>query len=254
MLLALAIYLSGRRYLPPDNLKRRTDDAAAPPKPPLTAHDWRTIIALVALLPIIAVVFVGNNQIYNIYMIWARDNADLVLFGWRLPVTWLQSYDAAASVAGLALVVVFWRWMAARGWQPGELIKLAIGCGLSVLGFLLLAAAAAIQAHTGAKVPLAWLLAFHIINSIAFANLLPVGLALFSRSAPPQVNAAMIGVFYLLFVMTNILVGWIGGLYETMTPVSFWLLHGGLCAAGCLILLVLYRPLKAALRPPGAEA
>ena len=250
MLLALVIYLSGRRHLPPDNLPGRK--AAAAPKAPLSGHDWRALIALVVLVPIFATAFVGNNQIYNAYMIWARDNADLVLFGWRLPVTWLQSYDAGASVACLAGVVVFWRWMAARGRRPGELTKMVIGCAIGVLGFALLALAAVIQARTGGKVPLGWLLAFHIVNSIAFVNLYPVGLALFSRSAPAQVNAAMMGVFYLLFVLTNLMVGWIGGLYESMGHAQFWTLHGGLCAASCLVLLVLYRPLEKALRPDEA--
>ena len=123
------------------------------------------------------------------------------------------------------------------------------GCGLSILGFGLLALAAVIQARTGAKVPLGWLLAFHLLNSIAYAHLLPVGLALFSRSAPAQVNAAMIGVFYLLFVMTNLMVGWIGGFYETMSHAQFWMLHGGLCAGGCAVLVLFYRPLERALRP-----
>ena len=251
MLLALGIYLSGRRYLPPDDLRKAP--TTIEPKPPMTARDWRAVIALVALLPIIAVSFVGNNQIYNVYMIWARDNADLVLFGWRLPVTWLQSYDAGASVAGLVGVVAFWRWMGARGLQPGELAKMVIGCAIAIAGFACLAAAAAIQARTGAKVPLAWLLAFHLINSVGFANLYPVGLALFSRSAPPAVNAAMMGIFYLLFVATNLMVGWIGGLYESMSHVQFWLLHGGLCLAACVALLMLHRPLEKALTPPGAE-
>ena len=249
MLIALGVYLLGGRYLPPDSPRARRAAEAAAPRPPLTARDWRTIAALTALIPILGVAFVGNNQIYNVYMIWARDNADLVLMGWRAPVTWLQSLDAGASVAGLAVVALFWRWMAARRIIPSELTKLSIGCGISVLGFVDLAVAAGIQAHTGVKVPLAWLIAFHVVNSIAYANLLPVALSQFSRSAPPAVNATMIGVFYLLFFMTNAMVGWIGGFYEKMGHVQFWLLHGGLCAVAAAVLVVLHRPLKLALAP-----
>ncbi len=251
MLLALTIYLSGGRHMPPDTTAAAVAAKAAAPK--LVMRDWWTIAAIIALLPILAVAFVGNNQIYNAYMIWARDNADLVFFGMQMPVTWLQSYDAAISVACLAGVVWFWRWMAARGLQPGELTKLIIGCMIGAVPFLLLATAATIQASTGAKVPIGWLLAFHFINSVAFSNLLPISLALVSRSAPPAVNATLIGVYYLLFVGANAMVGKIGGLYEQMSHVQFWLLHAGLCAGAGLALIILFKPLKAALTPAGAS-
>ena len=101
----------------------------------------------------------------------------------------------------------------------------------------------------GSFVALPWLMAFHTINSIGFANILPVALALFSRAAPQSVNATMIGVFYLLFFAANLMVGWVGGLYELMPHVSFWLLHAGFCAASTGAIVLLYRPLRAALDP-----
>jgi proton-dependent oligopeptide transporter, POT family len=73
--------------------------------------------------------------------------------------------------------------------------------------------------------------------------------ALFSRAAPPSVNATMIGVFYLLFSAANLMVGWIGGPYGTMTPTTFWSLHAGLCAASTGVLIMLWRPLRSALAP-----
>jgi proton-dependent oligopeptide transporter, POT family len=247
MLIGLGIYLAGRKHLPPDGVRR--GDARAAAKVHLKGADWRAIWALVVLLPILAVAFVGNNQIYNVYMIWARDNANLIIGGLRMPVTWLQSYDAAVSVAGLVFAVWFWRRMAARGFSPHELTKLTVGCAISILGFAALAAAAAIQARTGVKVPLPWLLAFHVINTLGYVNILPVALALFSRAAPSSVNATMIGVFYLLFFAANLMVGWIGGLYGAMTPASFWSLHAGLCAASTGALVLLWRPLRTALAP-----
>ena len=250
MLLGLLIYISGRKHLPPEQPRKATEGRA--PKVRLTGHDWLAIFALLALLPILAIVFVGNNQIYNAYMIWARDNADLQLFGWRMPVTWLQSYDAAISAITLVGVVWFWRVMAKRGFTPHELTKLAIGCAISIAGFVVLAAGAFTQATTGGKVALPWLLAFHTVNSIGFANILPVALALYSRAAPASVNATMIGVFYLLFSAANLMVGWVGGKYEAMPHVNFWLLHAGFCAFSTAVIVLLYRPLRSALDPKPA--
>jgi POT family proton-dependent oligopeptide transporter len=202
---------------------------------------------LVALVPIIAVAFVINNQIFNAYIVWAQDTANLSIFGWRMPVTWLLSYDAGVSTAFLALAVFFWRWLAKRGIAPHELTKIAIGCAITILGGLWLALAAFVSG-TG-KVALPWFLVFHIINTIGFVSLYPFAIALFSRAAPPKVNAMMIGIFFLSLFGTNLMVGRIGALYSTMSHTSFWLLHAGLAAASTAAILLLYRPLRKLLTP-----
>ena len=250
MLIGLGIYLSGYKHLPADRPVRKTAaEQLASPRVKLTDRDWLTIASLLVLLPILAVAFVGNNQIFNAYMIWARDNVDLQVLGMHMPVTWLQSYDAATSVGTLVLAVWFWRRLAAKGIIPHELVKLGLGCAISIIGFCGLATAAYIQSLTGAKVSMAWILAFHLVNNLGFANILPVALALFSRCSPPSVNATMIGVFYLLFFGANQLVGWIGSLYGSMSHPVFWLLHAGLSASSAAAILILYRPLKSVLDP-----
>lgn len=241
MVIGLSIYLAGHKFLPPD---RPRATAANAPRETLSRKDWLAIAALLALLPILAVVFVGNNQI-NAYLVWAKDNADLAILGWNMPVTWLLSFDAAVSTGFLAFGVFFWHWMAARKIVPHELTKIALGSAVSILGFLILALAAFLQGQ--GKASLALLVSFHVVNTIGFVCILPVAMSLFARTAPRQVNATMIGVFYLFFFATNLMVGWIGGLYEKMSHVDFWLLHAGLCAASTAAIAVLYRPLKSVL-------
>jgi POT family proton-dependent oligopeptide transporter len=69
---------------------------------------------------------------------------------------------------------------------------------------------------------------------IAFLYYWPTLLALVTRTAPPKVNATMMGITFLsLFIASNF-VGWIGSFYESMTPTGFWLLHAGISAAGGL--------------------
>lgn len=94
----------------------------------------------------------------------------------------------------------------------------------------------------GEKIGLAWPLAFHVINSIAFAHMLPVSLALFARATPKAINATMIGVYYFAFLIGNSLVGWVGGFYETMPTTSFWLMHAGFAAfsGACFIAFKLF--------------
>jgi POT family proton-dependent oligopeptide transporter len=243
MLLAIAIYLAGQRHLPPDTRDVRKGSVHTA----LTPQEWRRILALVVLVPIIAVAFIINNQIYNAYIVWAQDTANLSIFGWHMPVTWLLSYDAGVSTLFLALAVFVWRWLDKKGTTPHELTKIAIGCAISILGALWLALAAYVSG-TG-KVALPWFIVFHIVNTVGFVSLYPFAIALFSRAAPPSVNAMMIGIFYLSLFGTNLMVGWVGALYSTMSHTDFWLLHAGFAAASTVAILLLYRPLKTALTP-----
>ena len=243
MLLATAIYLSGQKYLrASDNDPRspsRTGGVAAEPKAKLTGRDWRAVIALLILIPVMAVAIVPNNQIFNAYLVWGDQQFDLVFMGKTLPTTWLVTLDAVVSVSFLALVALFYRWYGKRRREPDEITKIIIGSVFSIAGVLCLFTAAATQV-AGQKIGLFWPVAFHVLNSIGFAHMLPVSLALFAKYAPKAINATIIGVYYLAFFAANSLVGWVGGFYETMPTTTFWLLHAAF-ALGSGLCFVLFK-------------
>ncbi|HEV2842732.1 MAG TPA: peptide MFS transporter [Chthoniobacterales bacterium] len=240
MLLAIAIYLSGQKYLrTSDNDPRGQSGTGgvAEPKAKLTGRDWRAVFALILLIPVMAVAIVPNNQIFNAYLVWGDRQFDLVFMGKTLPTTWLVTLDAIVSVSFLALVALFYRWYGKRRREPDEITKILIGSVFSVAGVLCLYTAAATQG-AGQKIGLFWPVAFHFLNSIAFAHLLPVSLALFAKVAPKAINATIIGLYYLAFFAANSLVGWVGGFYETMPTTTFWLLHAGFAAGSGLCFLL----------------
>jgi len=242
MLLATGIYLSGQKYLrASDNDPRRPPTAgeAATPKAKLTGRDWRAVIALIVLIPVMAVALVPNNQIFNAYLVWGDQQFDLVFMGKKLPTTWLVTLDAIVSVSFLALVALFYRWYGKRRREPDEITKIIIGSVFSITGVLCLFAAAATQAP-GQKIGLFWPVAFHVLNSVGFAHMLPVSLALFAKYAPKAINATIIGLYYLAFFAANSLVGWVGGFYETMPTTTFWLLHAAF-ALGSGLCFVLFK-------------
>jgi POT family proton-dependent oligopeptide transporter len=213
------------------------DPAAMTPKEKLTARDRRAVIALILLIPVVAVAIVPNNQIFNAYLVWGDRQFDLVFFGDKLPTTWLVTLDAVVSVSFLAIVALFYRWYGKRWREPDEITKLIIGSIFSIGGALCLFTAAATQAP-GHKIGLFWPVAFHFVNSIGFAHLLPVSLALFAKYAPKAINATVIGLYYLAFFAGNWTVGRVGGLLEKWPTTNFWLLHAGFAAASGLCFVV----------------
>ncbi len=241
MLLAIVIYLFGQKYLRASDNAPRTgvDPTAMVPRARLTASEWRAVLALVLLIPVLAVAIVPNNQIFNAYLVWGDKQFDLVFMGKKLPTTWLVTLDAIVSVSFLAIVAIFYRWYGKRHREPDEITKIIIGSGFSIAGAMCLVTAAATQG-TGQKIGLFWPVAFHFLNSIAFAHLLPVSLALFARLAPKAINATIIGLYYLAFFAANTMVGWIGGYLEKWPTTNFWLLHAG-CAAGSGLCFILFK-------------
>jgi proton-dependent oligopeptide transporter, POT family len=236
MLIGLTIYLSGRKWLPPDSLVVDKTDHAV--KPRLSRREKMAIVALLVLLPVLTMAIIGNQQIFNAYLVWAERSADLVFFGKKMPTTWLITLDSIVSVSFLAGAVVFWRLWAKKFREPAEITKIGVGSLVAVTGFISLALGAAVAARSGAKVSIGWLVTFHVLNSIGFANIFPVSLALYARVAPAALSATIIGIYYLAFFAANNLVGTIGSLLEKIPATRFWLLHSALCGTAGVIFLL----------------
>jgi POT family proton-dependent oligopeptide transporter len=237
MLVGLAVYLSGRRWLPPERVRRLRGEARVA-RPRLARGEVKTIAVLVAMLPVLALSGVGNQEIFNAYLVWGQANYDLVFFGQTMPVTWLISLDAIISSATIVASVAFWRWWSRKRTEPQEITKLAIGALIAGLAPLALTVASLQQQATGHKIGLFWGLVFHIVNDIGFANIFPVGIALFSRAGPRAILGLIIGVYYLNIFAGNMLVGYLGGLLVPLGGPKFWALHAALVFGAGVALLV----------------
>lgn len=239
MLISLVIYLSGHKWLPKDQTFVAKTQVAKP-HTKLTGSERKTVLLLICMLPILAVGSVGNQEIFNAYILWVPDNINLVFFGQLMPTTWLITIDAVVSVSGLVVCMAFWRLYSKRFKEPSEIAKMTIGLALGAAALICLVMAASISAH-GQKAGMGWVLGFEVLNSLGFANLFPVGLALYARAAPKAVAGTLMGVYYLHLFMCNNLVGWLGGLLERLPGTQFWLLHAGLVGVAMLLIFAIAR-------------
>ncbi|MEW5684344.1 MAG: peptide MFS transporter [Pseudomonadota bacterium] len=238
MLISLVIYLWGRRHLPPDPPLRRSEKVE---RPKLKPGEGRTVALLVLLLPVLTASVLCNQQIFNAYLLWADKSVNLTFGGETVPTTWLVTLDSVVSVSFLALMVVFWRIWAKRFKEPDEIGKLTIGAFISVTGVLALAAGAYLAETTGTKVNIWWCVLFHVLNSIAFANMLPVSLALYARAAPAALGGTIIGVYYLHLFAGNQTVGILGRFLERMPASQFWLMHAAIAGGAAVVFLIVGR-------------
>ena len=202
------------------------------------------------LLPVLALFWVAQSQVWNVYNLWVRDHVELGILGWTMPVPWLQAIDGLAPVVLLAPTLAVWRWQFRRGREPDEVAKLAIGCLIFAAGCAWLALAPV--GH--GRAPLLWAIGFHLLSNEGWLFFVPIALALWSRSAPASVNGVMVGVYYLSTFFGSLVSGRLGGLYEAWSPQRFWSLHAGIVAAAGVIFVVLGDRLRHELAPAHVDA
>lgn len=252
MLIGLTTYLLGRPTYPPEPLEQRKANPAAA-RDALNAKDWFAIAVLVLLVPVLAVASIGNQEIFIGYLLWGEKAFSFSFLGFPLAVTDLVALDAFVSTITMVLVIMFWRWWATRWTEPNELTKIILGVVLSACGVLALAAAATAFQATGHRVSLGYAVAFHILNDIGFANVFPVGLALYTRASPKGYAGIMVPVYYLSLFAGNIFVGWLAGRLNTMPAPTFWLMHAGLIGGAGVALLAIRLAFGRSLAPSYEE-
>jgi len=242
MLIGVTIYLAGRRDLPPE--PERGPQAIAAP---LEKNDLRILGYLIAFVPIASTFWVAQSQVWNTYNIWVRDHVDLTFGHWTMPIPWLQSLDGIGPFLFLPAILALWHWQRARGREPNEFTKMAIGCFIFGAGTMLLAAGS-LQAGTSGRASLLWSLGFHLISNIGWLFFSPIATAFVTRAAPRSVNATMLGVYYLSIFIGSVVSGRLGGLYESLTAAQFWMLHAAIVTGGGVLILLLGAAMRPTLR------
>jgi len=241
MLLGLATYLYGYRYLPARVERRKFEGTR------LTAAERRIVYALIAVMIITIFQSTAFYQVFNVNPIWIQQHVALDLGRFRIPVPWYQSINSVFSILGVPLVFWIWRRQALRRREPDELAKIGTGAWIAAASNLVLVAA--IFGSGGAPVHPICPFLYSAGLGISFLYYWPTLLALVSRAAPAKVNATLMGLAFMSLFISNNLIGWIGGFYEKMRPVEFWAMHAAIAAGGGLLVVLFGRRLGRVLQP-----
>ena len=117
MLLGLATYLYGYRYLPARVERRKYEGSST------HRAERRIVYALIAVMIITIFQSMAYYQIFNVNPIWIQQHVALDVGGFRIPVPWYQSINSVFSILGVPLLFWIWRHQASRGREPNELGK-----------------------------------------------------------------------------------------------------------------------------------
>lgn len=239
MLVGLFTYMAGYRYL-----RDSGATVVAPTRTaPLGRKEWRAIAVLLVVIVLSIFQSIAYYQLANIGLVWIDGHVDRGFFGMQIPIAWFNSVDSFSSIVCVPFLFALWRWQTKHGGEPNEMGKIATGAFLCMLANLVLVAACALSDRSPVIAPLT----YEILQGIAFIFYWPTLLALVSRAAPPSLQATLMGVVFMSLFVANTLIGRLGGLYEQMTPTTFWAMHAGIALAGGILVLLLKRPLERSL-------
>lgn len=242
MLLGLATYLYGYRYLPARVERRKFEGTR------LTAAERRVVGALIVVIILTIFQSTAFYQVFNVNSIWIQQHVALDVGGFRIPVPWFQSINSVSSVLCVPLVFWIWRRQASRHREPDDLAKIGSGAWIAAASNLILVAAIFVSGNK--SVHPVWPFLYSAGLGISFLYYWPTLLALVSRAAPAKVNATLMGLAFMSLFVSNNLIGWIGGFYEKMTPAQFWAMHAAIAASGGLLVILFGRRLSRTLYPP----
>ncbi|MEN9799468.1 MAG: hypothetical protein RL653_3165 [Pseudomonadota bacterium] len=219
MVLGLGVYVWGQRFLAQDNVMRASEKKEE--SRPLDSGEWTRVWALVILCLLNVVFWAVYEQQGNTMQTWADENTVWpVLFGFQVPSTWFQSFNPLCIILLAPLMDMFWRWQATQGKEPSSVSKMAIGCVVLGLSFVVMIAGAKIVGN--GKGSLFWPLFCTFLLTIGELYLSPIGLSLVTKVSPVRIVSMMMGMWFISSFLGNTLSGWIGTLYTTMSKEGFF--------------------------------
>jgi len=190
----------------------------------LPADERPRVLALCGACSMTSAFWAVYEQQGNTLQLWADENTRWpTVFGFTIPSTWYQAFNPFAIWILVPLLNALWARQARAGREPSSLNKMAFGCAITGLGFIvLIVPAAGMQPHD--RLSVVWLLLSTIVFTVGELYLSPIGLSLVSKIAPLRMVSMLMGVWYLSNFFGNYLTGWLGSFYEKMPHTSFFAL------------------------------
>lgn len=238
MVAGLVIYLWGQRYLPPER-------ALAQPVLPASsgAKRGRDTALLLLGIGLAVTVFRGAyEQIGNTFALWMRDDVDRVIGGIEIGAAMFFSINPLLVMIMTPFLLARWKRQAERGRELSVMQKMAAGALIVAASYLLVAGAEALSSEGRAH--WLWLLSFFVVFTLGELYILPNGLGIFARLAPPKLGASTVAAWYFAIFTGSLVAGQVGRLWSHLDHISFFLLLAAIASSAAVLLYLLDRPTK----------
>lgn len=236
MVAGLLIYIFGGALLP--EAPRRSGAASEV----RLRFPRRTVLLMLAIGVAVTLFFGAYEQVGNTVALWLETGVDRRFGAVAIPMTWFQALNPIFVFALTPFLIARWRRRAEAGRDGPAIGKMAIGSALVGISYVMLAFLA--HGSDGRPVHWLWLVLFFGVMTLGELYILPVGLYLFDRIAPPGTSTLAIAAWYSTIVTGSLFSGWLGTFWTSMSHAFFFLTLAATALAGAAILrwIVGYEP------------
>jgi POT family proton-dependent oligopeptide transporter len=239
MTIGLIIYLAATPHLPRDAFEKRAVSDAK-----LDAKAWQSIAALLLLFAPVSLFWATYEQQGNTITLWADQFTDRRFFRGEIPVTWFQAFNPFMIFAFTPFIIALWRWQGKN--EPATSTKLAMGCLINALAYLVMVAAA--WSAGGGKASWLWLFLYFAVITVGELYLSPTSLSLVTKIAPKTLLSMMMGVWLATSFVGGFLAGYLGTFWSSMDKGNFFLMLALISSAAGVAIMLLRRPLRSVLQ------
>jgi POT family proton-dependent oligopeptide transporter len=200
----------------------------------VTKDERLRVVAFIPLFIASAAFWALYQQQFTVITVFANDQLNLNLFGWTMPVAWVQSINPVFIILLSGAFAALWTKLGTR--QPSTPIKFAMGVIGVGIGFLLFLPIAHSAAHSA---PLMALVGILFVFTISELLISPVGLSAATKLAPQAFRTQMIALLFLASALGTALSGELAKYYDQPTSTIYFSVSGVAAAilGGVLIAL-----------------
>jgi POT family proton-dependent oligopeptide transporter len=178
------------------------------------------------------------QQQFTVVTIYSDLRLDRVLFGWEMPVSWVQSINPVFIIVLSGVFAAIWSKWGAR--QPSTPVKFAFGTAIMGLAFLLFLPFAGGAANS---TPLLAMIGILLIFTVAELLLSPVGLSVSTKLAPELFKTQMVALFFLSVALGTAISGLLAEWYAVAPEQLYFGVLGGIAILLGVILALFTRPI-----------
>jgi len=234
MVLGLVVYVSGGKYLPEQGRVKRIV-AHAP-----SVRDGKATLMLLLGVGLAVTIFRGAyEQVGNTVALFADAGIDRATALMTIPMTWFQALNPMFVILMTPALLAWWSRRAAAGRDASSMQKMATGATIVAVSYLVLALAA-FDAGSG-QASWLWLLAYFVVYTLGELFILPTGLGLFARLAPPSLGATTVAAWFLAIFTGSMSAGIVGTLWSRMSHPVYFVLLAAIAGVAAALLLALDR-------------
>ena len=211
---------------------------------PQTNSDERSrVLAYIPFFLTVVVFWSMYQQIFGVLTIYSDTQLNRSIFGWEMPINWIQLIPACFVIVFAPLFATMWMKLGPK--QISTPVKAGLSLVLIGIGFLMFLPFAEAGPN---QTPLLWValtLAVFVFGELLIS---PVGLSFSTKVAPKVFQSQMIAVFFLASGVGTALSGVLGGYFDTANQAPYWLSVGGTTIVLGLLALTLTKPMLKLLR------